>query len=170
MIHAMNRKASLIRSALILGIVVGPLTTGISSEAAETDTNPVEPRTERNPLLADFQPPASVFHDEPGAGIDPFFPGSSRRQPLVEEVGPDAEMALPRVDERVLAGLQLKGISGTRKRKIALINSRTFEEGEIAAVNVEAESTRIRCEKIRQTSVIISLLDRGLRKELFLNP
>jgi thioredoxin-related protein len=51
--------------------------------------------------------------------------------------------------------LALKGISGTKDRRLALINNQTFMAGETAKVKVQDSRLEITCKEIRDDSVLI---------------
>jgi len=53
--------------------------------------------------------------------------------------------------------LALKGISGTKDRRMALINNQTFMTGETAKVKVQDSRLEITCKEIRDYSVLISV-------------
>lgn len=102
-------------------------------------------------------PPAvvkSVFVDDPRTGKDPFFPNSSRRQPAVEVAGVTNVAPPP---SELFSKLILKGISGVRGQRLALINSSTLGVGERADVRAGSQSIKIRCREIRDGSVLIEL-------------
>ncbi len=51
--------------------------------------------------------------------------------------------------------LALKGISGTKDRRMALINNQTFMAGETAKVKVQDSRIDVTCREIRDDSVLI---------------
>jgi hypothetical protein len=65
-------------------------------------------------------------------------------------------------------GLKLQGISGPKGRRLALINNQTFGPGESARVLLAEGEVRIRCEEIRQQTVIVTIDGRPDRRELSL--
>lgn len=99
----------------------------------------------------------SVFQDEKGIGRDPFFPNSTRR------LGP---VPTQRIVEVVNHNLSLKGISGTKEKRLAIINNRTFEIGEEADLRISGQLLKVKCMEIRERSVVISV--NGSARELFL--
>ena len=64
--------------------------------------------------------------------------------------------------------LELKGISGTPKRRFALINNQTFTEGEAAAVKFGSGQIKVQCVEIKEDSVIIDVGQEKERREIFL--
>jgi hypothetical protein len=77
-------------------------------------------------------------------GKDPFFPQSTRLRPVQRVVSSN----LP----PVVAELELKGVSGTANRRLAIINNRTFEAGEEGDVMCNGLRVRIKCLKIDPSS------------------
>jgi len=96
----------------------------------------------------------SVFVDDPRVGKDPFFPNSARRQAAVEVSGL-TNVAPP--SSELFSKLTLKGISGLRGQRLALINSSTLAVGERADVRAGSQFIKIRCREIRDGSVLIEL-------------
>src|SRR5262249_14759260 len=105
-----------------------------------------------NVLVAEPEVPASVFviPTEPKEGKDPFFPMS--RRPYVRTMAHTMTNA-PTQSVKLL----LNGIS----RKLAMINGRTFSEGEEGDVNTDSGRRHIRCVKIREESAIVDILENG---------
>ena len=62
--------------------------------------------------------------------------------------------------------LTLKSISGSGSKKLALINNQTFAVGETAKVRLGTTEVKLRCEEIRESSVLISLDGKPEKKEL----
>jgi len=105
------------------------------------------------PKSAPATPPQSVFVDEPEKGIDPFFPTSTRRtESLVRRPSKSA------VPSSLFNLLQLKGISGTRGERLAIINGYTVAVGEVAEIRCgERQVLKVRCREIRDDSVVLEL-------------
>jgi hypothetical protein len=96
--------------------------------------------------------PRSVFTvpANPKEGRNPFFPsegteGSKRPSP----------------DSRAIV---LKGLSGKPTERLAMINNRTFAEGEEGEVSTPSGKVKIRCVEIKTDSVVIEV--GGERREL----
>jgi hypothetical protein len=106
----------------------------------------------------------SVFRDDPASGKDPFFPLSVRRAPAVAPQV--AATNAPPQSSELFNLLSLKGISGTRGQRFALINSATVGVGEKADVRAGSQSIKIRCREIRDTSVLVELVGAGEVREL----
>jgi hypothetical protein len=82
-------------------------------------------------------------------GRDPFFPNSTR---LFGETTTTKTNA-PTTN----AGLVLKALAGSAERRLATINTRTFEVGEEAEVQTGAGRVRVRCLEINDDSVVIEV-------------
>lgn len=76
------------------------------------------------------------------------------------------QAALTAVPEK----LTLKGISGSAKRRFALINNSTLEQGEETKVRVGDSNLVVRCVEIRQNSVLVRVAGEKNPVELFLTP
>lgn len=66
--------------------------------------------------------------------------------------------------------LELRGISGSGKRRFALVNDKTLEIGESAKVRIGTTNVIVRCLVIDETSVTLSVGDSGDRRTLTLAP
>ena len=111
------------------------------------------------PALAPKSPtaaaPKSIFADEPDKGVDPFFPTSTRRQELM--VRRPANSAVPQ-SSTLFNLLQLKGISGTRGERLAIINGYTMAVGEVTEVRCGGNQVlKVRCREIRDDAVVLEL-------------
>jgi hypothetical protein len=129
----------------------------VSVAWAQTNTSMAQPATNAAPAAI----PQSVFVDEVQKGKDPFFPNSSRRQPVRPADGAVAITAPPSTSE-----FKLKGITGPANRRFALINNRDFEVGEKGSVYAGGKKVTIKCEKIGPRSVWITLEGQPGLKEL----
>ena len=127
------------------------------AQPATPPAKPVSP--DPSPALQEIVFVKSAFADEPGAGKDPFFPKSTRRNQRT----PDAAQVTPL---RILNSLFLKGISGTKDRKLALINNRTFEVGELGEFREGNQAIKIRVVEITDKSVLFTTEGSNDRKEL----
>jgi hypothetical protein len=116
-----------------------------SARAAQT---PAAPHASPVPAPAPF---ISTFNVTPGYGKDPFFPRSSRLQasPVVKT------NALP--SGELPSGMVLKGISGTKEKPLAIINNRTFGEGEEAQLRVGIGIYHVKVVEIKERSVMVSV-------------
>lgn len=101
--------------------------------------------------------PQSVFVNpgNPSDGRDPFFPKSLRPY----SSGQSITNSLPQAYDLVLNGL-----SGTPEHRLAMINGRTFAEGEKAEVTTRNGRALLRCIQIKDESVVIEI--EGSRREL----
>lgn len=107
--------------------------------------------------VAKIAPPAlvrSVFVDDAKSGVDPFFPKSTRRAEVLEKTSPTNTPPQPGL---LFQQLSLKGISGTKTQRLALINSATVSVGESAEIRCGIQMVKIRCLEIRDRSVLIAL-------------
>lgn len=91
--------------------------------------------------------PTSVFINPatPREGRDPFFPNSKRHVKTTVIIATNAPVAI--------AELELKGISGSADRPLAIINNRTFEPGEEGTVVCNLGRVRVLCKEILADSV-----------------
>jgi thioredoxin-related protein len=62
--------------------------------------------------------------------------------------------------------LTLKGISGTRDRRLALINNQTLMAGETARVKAQDHEVVVHCKEIRDNSVLITADERPMELKL----
>ncbi len=106
--------------------------------------------------------PKAVFQTNvDNGGIDPFFPKSTRRMPVVQATEPAAGV---KGAAKASTLLKLKGIvAGGGKRKLALINNREFAAGESNTVMAEDIPVVVHCIEIREDSVVVRM---GSKPEL----
>jgi hypothetical protein len=78
-------------------------------------------------------------------GKDPFFPESTRQRPVMRATATNLPPVVPE--------LELKGVSGAANRRLAIINNRTFESGEVGEVICNAGRVRVTCMDIKADSV-----------------
>jgi hypothetical protein len=90
-------------------------------------------------------------------GRNPFFPYAPQPKPV----------PAPGPSQVITEGFILNGITSPPKRT-AMINGRTFEVGESAEVRVGGSKVLIKCEDIRDSSVIINV--GGQSRELRFRP
>jgi len=105
----------------------------------------------------------SIFVTNDAAGVDPFFPNSSRTR---NRQSSDDGKKAPR--PMGVSALQLKGIMGPPDKRIALINNLTFAKGETQEVRVLDGKLKITCEEIRAKSVLITIEGQTETHELVL--
>jgi len=118
------------------------------------------------PAKAEAAIPRSVFVNDPEVGKDPFFPTSSRRKDALPRVAVVTTNAAP-VPSAVFDLLTLRGISGIKSQRLALINSATLAVGETADIKCYGgQIVRIRCREIRDFSVLVELVGPGEVREL----
>lgn len=108
--------------------------------------------------------PKSVFVNIPESGKDPFFPNSTRRLHTLARVVSTTNA--PQTSA-VWGQLVLKGISGTKAQPLALINSSTIAEGEVADIKWGLRQVvKVRCLEIRDSSVLVQLVGTSETREL----
>jgi hypothetical protein len=56
-----------------------------------------------------------------------------------------------------LSEIELKGISGCKTNRVALINNRTFAVGDLVKIKLAEKMVAVRCLEIRDESVIVSV-------------
>jgi hypothetical protein len=130
-----------------LACIFWPSQNGIAAPAASTlrvsATTNAEPPT--------IEVPKSIFVVPATAqdGKDPFFPQSTRLRPAPPVIGTTPTPVVPE--------LELKGISGTPNRRLAIINNRTFERGEEGDVLCNGNRVRVRCMEIESGCVRVTI-------------
>ena len=138
-----------------LGLILGTQAPASGAQRAAVPAPPPAP-----PATHEFQFVKSAFVTSPGFGKDPFFPRSTRILGAV--ASNPVESAVP------VSSLVLKGISGPRTHRLAIINNRTFETGEEGEIKVAGQSMRLRCVKIADDGVTVSI--NGQTQKLVLGP
>jgi len=108
--------------------------------------------------------PKSVFADDPAKGKDPFFPDSIRRKEALPPVTSPTN-AMPE-SATLFSHLQLKGISGSRDRRLAIINTATLAVGETADIRCAGRAVKVRCREIRESSVVVEIVGLGETREI----
>jgi len=68
----------------------------------------------------------------------------------------------------ILSELILKGITGPEKKRVALINNKSFAVGDEATLKLNGESVKVRCVEIGDKSAVVSLPGIADRFELSL--
>src|SRR4051812_1841596 len=89
-----------------------------SSRAAQPA--PAAPQPAPTPAPAEIQFVKSVFVNSPAFGKDPFFPKSTRH---MGPIGTNTAIEIP----TTVSFLTLKGISGSKLHRLAIINNKTLE-------------------------------------------
>jgi hypothetical protein len=136
-----------------LALIVGLLSWGRAAQPA--------PATGSSSATGEFHFAKSAFVNAAGVGKDPFFPKSTRRG-VPTTTTPEVETGAN------FGGLSLKGISGSKTHRLAIINNRTFDIGEEGELRVNGRVVRVRCVEIRDDGVTVSI--NGQSQNLFLGP
>ena len=117
------------------------------------------------PHVDEISSAVSVFVDDPRFGKDPFFPNSRRRKPqvVVAPVGaaPDRSAFM-----QILDSIVLKGVAGLPGRRLALLNNRTVEAGEITEFRINNQVVKVRCVEVREKSVVVAIEGTAETKEI----
>jgi hypothetical protein len=142
-------------SALWVFLALAPLTCAASTNlgpapagtnaAAGSKTNGV---AGTNAAPTELTVPVSTFELTIKPTKDPFFPLSTR-SPVPLIVLTNVAPALS------AASFNLKGMSGSSDRRLALINNRTVAVGETAEVTTTSGKVKIHCVEIKQQSVVL---------------
>ena len=131
-------------------VVIGLCTQGWTEEP--TSATKAEERHAASSTASTFTRPVASLEE----GRDPFYPTSAR---ILAEAKPvDPEQSFEPVE------LVLKGISGTKRRPLALINNRTFTVGDEQEVGVAGNRVTVKCLAIEGMKAII--LVQGQVREL----
>jgi hypothetical protein len=110
--------------------------------------------------------PLAAFADEPMKGKDPFFPDSARRFQAVAKAAPVSSTNSAPAFVPSSIPFSLKGISGTRTQRLALVNNATLAVGEAAEVRSSGQAVKILLREIRDRSVLIEIVATGELKEI----
>ncbi|HEX4122199.1 MAG TPA: hypothetical protein VH619_16400 [Verrucomicrobiae bacterium] len=106
----------------------------------------------------------SVFEDLPAPQArDPFFPDSHRRDPAPAVLASEPHKAI------VASDLLLKGIVGSARHRLAVINNEILEPGEEGIVHVPSGQVRLRCLTIGNDFVVIKVDGEAQSKRLFMD-
>ena len=121
--------------------------------AQEPPATEVKPEADAEVKEEKIQIPQSVFINEVGFGLDPFFPNSDRRKAAPEE----STTSIPEKPS-IASQLQLKGLSANGRRPFAMINNVPFSLGDERRVKLDDDTyLRVRLLEIRQRSVLVSV-------------
>ena len=133
-----------------LGLVVGFF--GLAPALSAAAPAQISPPATTNAPPAEAVIPKSEFNDKLPQGRDPFFPRSTRRA-VVAPTTAAGVVQRPAFEPSLFV---LKGMSGSAARRLAIINDRTFAAGEDQEVTTRTGKVLIRCQEIRDNSVLIS--------------
>lgn len=111
--------------------------------------------------------PKSTFVNNPEIGKDPFFPSSTRRKDAMPRAVVTAPSTNSTPAPTLQVDLKLKGIAGTKEQRLALINSVTMAQGEVADIKCAGgHIVKVRCREIRDQSVLVEIVALGEVREL----
>jgi hypothetical protein len=145
-----------------------------SNASARSNAEQTPPAAKAQTVEASPLPgvPAAVFNDEPGSGVDPFFPNTRRRpakpQPAAvatpgaphTAAHTPAQPAPPRPAPAV-GPVALRGIVGTPQRRLALlsVNGKTCDvrAGEEILFKSGDSALRATCIEVRERSVVLRI-------------
>ena len=122
------------------------------SKKAAPSPAPATQSVSNAPAVAEIPKSEFIIPTTPAEGRDPFFPKSTRLFHTTVVASPVA--AKP---QSVQVDLVLKGISGSAGRRLAIINTRTFEVGEEHDLPTASGRVRIRCVEIAGDSVTVQV-------------
>lgn len=109
----------------------------------------------------------SVFNDDPAYGKDPFFPNSTRPRDGTQPDPIPIPIPIPASGKVPWELFELKGISISSAKRLALINNYTLAEGESRDYKFPSNlSYKLTCITIKERSVIVSVF--GQKNELSL--
>jgi hypothetical protein len=134
------------------GLLIGG--SGSGNAAQPSAPSPVTPPVTEHHFVK------SAFVNTPGTGKDPFFPTSTRRGA--------PKPGGPVITESAVPQLALKGISGSKNHRLAIINNKTFEVGEEADLRLGSQIVRVRCVEVRDDGVTVVI--NGQTQKLLLVP
>lgn len=164
--HSLTSLRDLI--ALTLCLLFLPAFLSLAQEVASDAAPDAAPLEGAAAEEAEDKIPKSVFIDEVGFGLDPFFPNSERRMAVPDE----GDNGSPVVPERpsLISLLHLKGLSANSRRPFAMINNVPFSLNDERRVKLEdGTALRVRLLEIRQRSVLVSVEGQRTPVELKIN-
>jgi len=153
---ALRRDMTRLMVVCVLGLIVLAVSW---SQAAPAPAAPAASASARAQSY-DQQFIKSVFVNKAGFGKDPFFPTSTRRGA--------AKATTPVEYPPTVPLLSLKGISGPKNHRLAIINNKTFEVGEEGDLKINGLLLRVHCIEIRDDGVTVNV--NGQPQKLLLGP
>jgi len=127
------------------GAANSPATKEVARKAGSTNSTNV---VSTNAADAELPIPLSVFDVTAKPTKDPFFP-NSLRQPV-----PQASNSAPVISA---SSFMLKGVSGSSRERLGIINNRTVAAGEDAEVVTASGKVKIHCIEVKETSVVLRI-------------
>ena len=144
-------KTSLLVLAFASTLTLTVLATPPEKSAAATEAQKKIVPTDKPVPKSSFGVPA-----KPQDGHDPFFPTSDRLFAI--------KTPKPATSGLANVGIVFNGISGSQDKRFAMINGRTFAEGEEAPVNTSSGRQRVLLIAIKGDTAVIEI--GGERREL----
>jgi protein disulfide-isomerase len=93
-------------------------------------------------------------------------PSAAASAPSAPSRKPLALAPIPPAVSNYYGGLKLKGTSGTKDRRLALINNAVLLVGDTASVRVEDHDVVVYCKEIRDDSVLVTVDDKPMELKL----
>jgi hypothetical protein len=145
--RAFARLTKLAWAAALTGLPMrAPAAPGQAAAPAPAKTNPAA----SEPVISQS---VFVMPTNPQEGRDPFFPRSTRPYAAAVLIRPNLTNAPPVLQ----LDLHLNGISGLAGKQLAIINGRSFEEGEEGDIISNGAHARIRCLEIKSDSAVVQI-------------
>lgn len=88
-------------------------------------------------------------------------------QPAAAAVQP-AFNGAPTAPPRLYSDLTLKAVTGTKSRRLALLNNQTFAAGDVAKVKLQNRDVKVRCLEVREKSVVVAVEGQQAQREISL--
>lgn len=101
--------------------------------------------------------PQLVQEIQKGLGQRPGAVAKTKESPKVNDTPPPLFNGATVKPPPQYSELKLQGISGSAKRKLAIVNSQTLGVGESAHVKIGGKDVAIRCVEIREKSVLLAV-------------
>lgn len=101
-------------------------------------------------------------------GRAPEIPITAPKPAVAKTEKPDAPLfnGAPAAAPARFTELVLKGISGPKQNRLALINNQTFSAGETMMIQVSGQPVKVRCVEVREKSVVVAVAGEKSHREL----
>lgn len=161
-LNSCKKRAALVSAAamLVAGVIMGGCSEAPKPVAAKVDTKAKTVVASTNEVAIEVK---AEFDDDLKTSKDPFFPNSKRRVAKVASGKTVAEV--PRV-----ADLRLRGVIGSPGKYIAMINDKTFAEGDKTQISVGLnQSLVVKVTKISAKTVTVIVDGEAAPRDLILD-